>query len=113
MTTFNSLACGRISGNGALNFFGETVIQSHEPDRGELPEVSIWVFRPAACKALVKKVSSCINGSPPVITTISATFFFTSATRFSIFHKGCLPASQLSFTSHHTQPTSHPPKRMK
>src|SRR5215218_2448857 len=112
-TIFNSLAFEITSGNGSLNFLGERVIQSQLPDKGELPEVSMCVFKPAICSSLVNSVRSCIKGSPPVITTIFTGFFFTSDNKNSIDLKGCLPPSQLSFTSHQTQPTSQPPRRIK
>ncbi len=43
-TIFNSLASGKHSTKGALNFFGERVIQSQMPLNDELPEVSICVL---------------------------------------------------------------------
>src|SRR5215212_1592010 len=112
-TIFNSFANGIIAGRGALNFFGDKQIQSHLPLNGCAPEVSIFVFNPADCNSRVNSSRLCIKGSPPVITTISAGVFFTSETKFSISIFGCISASQLSFTSHHTQPTSHPPRRIK
>src|SRR5689334_5255373 len=39
-TTFSSLACGRFWGKGALNFLGDSVIQSQSPLKGDEPEVS-------------------------------------------------------------------------
>ena len=110
---FSSFAKGTTSGNGALNFFGERHIQSHDPESGEEPEVSIFVCKPTACNLFVSVVRLCSKGSPPVTTTSSAGVLFTCFTSSSIFTCGCLLASQLSFTSHQTQPTSHPPKRIK
>src|SRR6187455_58508 len=57
-TIFNSLANGIIPSNGALNFFGDKQIQSHEPLNGCAPDVSIFVFKPAACNSFVNSVRS-------------------------------------------------------
>ncbi len=46
---FSSFAKGKISGNGALNFFGDKHIQSHSPLKGYAPDVSILVCKPALC----------------------------------------------------------------
>ena len=70
MIIFSSLASGRISGRGALNFLGERQIQSHLPESGAEPDVSICVLKPLACRASVSGVQSCNSGSPPVITAI-------------------------------------------
>src|SRR5687767_4368134 len=106
ITTLSSCASGRICDKGDLNFFGERQIQSHTPLNGCAPEVSICIFNPASWKTEVSSSRSCIKGSPPVITTICAGVFFTMASRSCIRCNGCLPPSQLSFTSHQTQPTS-------
>src|SRR5690606_2514313 len=113
ITTFSSLASGRFSDSGALNFLGDKQTQSQSPVNGCAPEVSILVCNPAAFNDLVKGSRLCIEGSPPVITTRLAVVFFTSASICSIVMWGWLAASQLSFTSHQTQPTSHPPRRIK
>ena len=112
-TTFSSSAFCNISGKGALNFLGERHIQSQFPVNGDEPDVSIFVLRPAACNALVSSVRSCINGSPPVTTTSFPGNFFALSTIPFIVFKGCALASQLSFTSHQTHPTSQPPRRIK
>src|SRR5947209_18397685 len=59
-TIFNSLANGTTSGTGALNFFGESVIQSQFPERGELLEVSICFFNTSLLKTSVSSVRSSI-----------------------------------------------------
>src|SRR5947208_2455023 len=69
MIIFNSFANGTTAGRGALNFLGDKQIQSQVPLRGCEPEVSIFVSNPFSFKARVSQVRSCINGSPPVITT--------------------------------------------
>ena len=46
-------------------------IQSHSPDNGWAPEVSICVLNPAVFNSLVSGPRSYIKGSPPVITAIS------------------------------------------
>src|SRR5579871_3748572 len=132
-TTFNSSAVSKISGVGALNFFGEKQIQSQSPLNGLDPDVSICVLKPALRKDFVSCVQSCMSGSPPVMMAMFVvcglrfvvcgslldancqlpTAFLASFTISSIVFTGCLPASQLSLTSHQTQPTSQPPSRMK
>src|SRR5665647_1959447 len=69
ITTFNSFANGTTSGRGALNFLGDRQIQSQAPLNGCAPDVSILVSNPFSFNAAVSAVRSCINGSPPVITT--------------------------------------------
>src|SRR5687768_6355681 len=113
MIIFNSFASLITSGSGSLNFLGDKHIQSQLPLKGEDPEVSILVCSPASCNSFVSSSKLCSSGSPPVMTTISAGVFLTSDLKLRTSNSGCLSASQLSFTSHHTQPTSQPPKRIK
>src|SRR6188474_2355214 len=112
-TIFNSFASGIIPDNGALNFFGDKQIQSHVPLNGYAPDVSICVFKPDCFSSLVNSSRLCIKGSPPVTTTISAGVSLTFNFKLSNFNFGCLLTSQLSFTSHQTHPTSHPPNLIK
>src|ERR1044072_1685034 len=100
ITTFSSCACAQISGRGVLNFLGDSVIQSHCPLRGDEPEVSIWVRNPRLCSALHKALRLCIKGSPPVITAVRPGWRAASSASPLTGSKGCLEASQLSFTSH-------------
>src|SRR4051812_43378364 len=93
ITTFNSLASGKISGRGALNFLGDKQIQSQEPLTGQAPEVSILVAKPAACRESVSASRLCINGSPPVTMAIRLANALAPATISSIDCNGCLPAS--------------------
>ena len=102
-----------LSVRGALNFFGERQTQSHFPDMGLEPEVSIFISKPAFFKAVVKASKLYSKGSPPVIMANLAGCAKALVTISSIDKTGCLLASQLSFTSHQTQPTSQPAKRMK
>src|SRR4030095_13271815 len=110
---FNSFASGIISGNGALNFFGDKQIQSHLPLSGYAPDVSICVLNPADCNSLARSVRSCSKGSPPVTTTICAGVLLTSDFNLPTSYFGCFSTSQLSFTSHQTHPTSQPPNLIK
>src|SRR5438067_2408198 len=111
MTTFNSFAKGTTSCSGALNFFGDKQIQSQVPLNGCEPDVSILASNPLSLNVAVSHVRSCNNGSPPVITTSPlpslygrGQFCTTSETISGTDRLGCAFASQLSFTSHHTQP---------
>src|ERR1700694_2023008 len=61
-TILSSFANGNTESNGALNFLGESVIQSQDPDKGELPDVSIWVRNPAFLSSCVRSVKSCMSG---------------------------------------------------
>src|SRR3954447_17954169 len=113
MMTFNSLAAASASGVGALNFFGDTHIQSHVPLKANDPEVSIFVSKPAVCNCHVNSSRLCISGSPPVITANLPGCADACSTISFITILGCLSASQLSFTSHQKHPTLQPPKRIK
>src|SRR5665213_1578027 len=113
MIIFSSFAFIRISGNGGLNFLGERQIQSHVPVSGEEPEVSIFTAKPSFFNSEVNSSRLYKVGSPPVITASLAAFSFAFATIFSMLCSGYFSSSQLSFTSHHTQPTSQPARRIK
>ena len=71
------------------------------------------VSKPAAFKAMVNGSKLYNNGSPPVIMANLPGCTLAAATISSILNVGCFEASQLSFTSHHTQPTSHPANLIK
>src|SRR5689334_4492491 len=111
--TFSSSAFINTSARGFLNFFGETQIQSQLPDNGYAPDVSRNISTFCFLSSLVSNVRSCISGSPPVITTLTAPDDFTHFIISGTATKGCFVTSQLSFTSHHTHPTSQPPRRIK
>src|SRR5688500_11666126 len=104
----SSFAIRAIVGAGALNFFGEKQIQSQTPLTGYTPEVSMCVLMPASFRDLVRTVRSYISGSPPVITATGDPLCLTFSTIFVTGVNGWAVASQDSFTSHHTHPTSHP-----
>src|SRR5665213_239623 len=102
-----------MSGKGGLNFFGERHIQSQLPVKGDEPEVSIFVANPSSCNVEVNSSRLYRVGSPPVITANLAGFLFAAEIIFSMLCKGYKFSSQLSFTSHQTQPTSQPASLIK
>ncbi|CAI8217610.1 MAG: Uncharacterised protein [Flavobacteriaceae bacterium] len=84
---------------GNFIFFGDKQIQSQEPDKGEAPEVSIWVLIPIFFNSDVRGPISQVSGSPPVITIVLE-YLLALLAMASMGVGGWLFGFQLSFTSH-------------
>ncbi len=111
--TLSSSARPHACSRGGWFTLGERHTQSNSPLKGCEPDVSRNIFSEWAWRADVRASRGYLRGSPPVITIACAAHDVARSTISLIDTGGYSLGFHVALASHHLQPTSHPPRRMK